>query len=62
MDLNKYQVLLDLAKEARIKDRETFDEMERTKAEWKKANEILTERNKVLKDYVDGCINEAMST
>jgi len=54
----KFKALSELVKEARSIDKKTFSAMETASSEWKTANKILTERNKVLSDYVAYQINE----
>lgn len=52
MDVQRYEVLTALVKEARIEDKKLCDEMEAAKTRWKAANEILTDRMKVLDTFV----------
>ena len=59
MDLDKFNALAELVKEAKIKDKEAFVLMESTKAEWKKANEVLTDRMKVFDEFVSSQKSEA---
>jgi hypothetical protein len=61
IDPDKLSVLTELVREARANDRKTFESYEKSTVEWKAANRILTERKKVLDDYVQGCINEVVN-
>jgi len=54
----KFKSLSELVKEAWILDKKTFKALETATSEWKAANKILTERNKLLSDYVAYQINE----
>jgi hypothetical protein len=58
MDINKYNVLAELVREARAADKDLAAKMEQARLAWKTANEVLTERQKVFDDYVAGCKNE----
>lgn len=60
MNLDKFNTLADLVREARTADKLAFDAMEAAKAEWKRANETLTERQKVLDGYVAQSVAEAI--
>lgn len=59
MDMQKYLALTSLVREARIADRATFEKMEAAKLEWKRANETLTERQKVLDGFIAQEVAEA---
>jgi len=61
MDVEKFMVLATLVKEARAADKAAFDVMEETKAAWKKANEVLTDRMKVFDEFVASQKSEAIS-
>ena len=58
LDPNKYNTLATLAREAKEEDKRAFDAMEEAKAVWKKANETLTDRMKVLDGYLNQCKSE----
>jgi hypothetical protein len=58
IDTEKYQTLTALVREAKVKDKETLEAMEKANAEWKAANAILTDRIKVLKDWLTQCQDE----
>lgn len=62
MDVEKFNVLAALVREARAKDRETFAEHEAAQSRWKAANQILTERMKVFDDFVAQQKGEAIAT
>lgn len=51
-DPEKYAALTALVRESRAADKAAFVEMEAAKARWKSANEMLTERMKVLDGYL----------
>lgn len=57
MDINKYNTLIELVREAKVLDTEAFDKAEKASIDWKAANKMLTERTQVLNDYVRQCIN-----
>lgn len=61
MDIDKFKTLSALVREAKEADRKAFDAMEAARAEWKKANEVLTDRVKVLDGYVASAISESTS-
>lgn len=52
MDLAKFATLADLVREAKAEDRRTFAAHEAAQAEWKRANQVLTDRMKVFDEYV----------
>lgn len=52
MDLEKFKVLTDLIKDAKLKDKETFKIMSDATTAWKAANQVLTDRNKVFDEFV----------
>lgn len=52
MDIKKYSTLAELTREARAMERAAFSKMEEAKAEWKRANDELTNRIKVLDGYI----------
>lgn len=61
MDIEKYNTLVELVRDAKAKDRDAHDDMVNKTAEWKKVNTILTDRLKVLDEYISSCKNEAIS-
>lgn len=62
MDLDKFNTLAELVREARLADKAAFDAMGLATAAWKSANETLTARQKVLDGYVAQSVAEAIST
>lgn len=52
MDINRFNTLASLVRDARVADRAAFEEMEAAKERWRRVNETLTERQKVLDGYV----------
>ena len=61
MDIEKYNVLASLVRDARAEDRRTFAAHEQAQQAWKAANLILTERQKVFDDYVNQQKAEAIT-
>lgn len=58
IDLSRLETLASLVKEARAADKAAFDVMEQAKIEWKSVNETLTDRQKVLDEYVRSFVTE----
>lgn len=61
MDIEHLNTLVALVRQARVRDRETFVAQQEANAAWKQANAELTERQKVLNDYVAQQISEAIA-
>lgn len=61
VDTEKFNTLAELVREARQKDKEAFAEHERAQAEWKAANQVLTDRMKVFDEFVASQKAEAIS-
>jgi len=61
VDIEKYNVLASLVRDARAEDRQTFAAHEQAQQAWKAANLILTERQKVFDDYVNQQKAEAIT-
>lgn len=59
MDIDKFNVLTELVREAKNEDTRTFQAMEAANAAWKAANKVLSERLDVLNGYVQQNISEA---
>lgn len=59
MDLDQFYALANLVREAREKDRDLFEKLEKARAEWKAANEELTERGKVFDSWIAEQKNKA---
>lgn len=57
----KFNTLASLVREARVADAEALEAMETAKAKWKEANEILTDRMRVLDAYLNQVKTEAIS-
>jgi len=55
----RFNALSSLVREARIEDARTCQAMAIATDRWKEANRILTDRLKVLNDYVAQRVNEA---
>lgn len=62
MDIDKFNVLAELVREARLADAETLRQMEAATAAWKAANAVLTERRKVLDSFIAQAVNAATAT
>jgi hypothetical protein len=61
MDTDKFKALANLVREAKQADADAFKLMEAAKAEWKKTNEVLTDRMKVFDEFVNSQKAEAIS-
>lgn len=61
MDLNKFNVLAELVREARVADREATAVLEAARSAWTAANAVLTDRHKVFDEFVNQQKSEAIS-
>jgi hypothetical protein len=61
IDIEKYNTLAAIVREARETDRLSFQKMEAATADWKAANAVLTDRMKVFDGYIAQCKAEDIS-
>lgn len=58
MDVDKFNALTAIVKDAKAADKRAFDDLEKAKADWKSKNESLTAANKVLADFLAATVGE----
>lgn len=59
MDVEKFAALTELVREARAEDQRTLQTMNEATTAWKAANAVLTDRIKVLNEWVASQVNQA---